>query len=161
MIEKYLDKNEIRDALGQGMVCGIIEKNAQQNGGGGTLGRIFSSIVGLGPKALDALVSTGKAIPQGLGWTMLTGAGAGVLGASGYDVIKEMVSKEDPEAKFNQDVESIYKLKTKELDDAKWMTRVRSLRDRLIRDRNKLTTKEYAKLYKELSDALDERKENV
>ena len=174
MIEDYLGEEQARDIFVSSMlanlmtekqaeafVCGI-EKSAQRGGGGGTLSGIGKLLGGLGNLAKDTgnvAMSAFEKIPPGLGWLMALGAGTGVLGSTAYDVIKERTSHEDPEAKMNEEIEAMYNAKTREREDANWMARVRRIRDELRRGMKKMPTKEYATKYRQLMDALDEKKE--
>ena len=155
MVEQYLGKDLARGIFMAGAAsCLQTEKKATV---GETLGSVGKALGNVGGGILGAL----KSIPPTLGWTMALGGASGVLGATAYDVIKEHVSHEDPEAKLNEDLEMQYKAKNREIKDAKWMERIRSLRDELMRGKNKMPTKEYAKKYKELVNLLDERSDNV
>lgn len=114
------------------------------------LGGLYNGTVG-------AAKSTISAIPPTIGWTAALGGATGVLGATAYDVLKERLSSEDPETKFSNEVEAMYTNKKRELDDAKWMSRVLAMRDELRRGHKKMTAKEYRKKYDELIGALEER----
>ena len=139
-------------------LLGSIEKSAQKGdklsllGLANGLGSGFLNLVGKGLHA-------GTQIPAGLGWLAVGGATTGILGASAYDAIKERLAKEDPEAKFNQDVEALYSDKNREIEDARWMARVRSMRDELVKGYKKMSPEEYSAKYNALIEALDEKKE--
>lgn len=152
MVEKYLGKDLARGIFMAGATSYLqTEKKAD------VLGSIGNAVGNIG----KGLLSTGKEILPALGWTMALGGASGVLGATAYDVIKEHVSHEDPEAKLNSELETQYKAKNREIQDAKWMSRIRALRDELRRGKNRMPTDEYTKKYKELLALLDERSGNV
>ena len=73
-------------------------------------------------------------------------------------MLKENVASDDPKAELNAKIEAMYKGRQKELEDAKWMAKVRGLRDELKRSYKKMTTDEYTTKYNELVAALDERR---
>ena len=116
----------------------------------GILGGVGNFLSGAG----DVVTKT----PAALGKLALVGLGTGLVGASAYDVIKDKVTRDDPKAELNAKIEAMYRGKTRELEDAKWMDKVRAMRDDLRRNYKKMTTEEYAEKYKALVDALDERK---
>ena len=87
----------------------------------------------------------------------ITGIGAGVLGGVGYHLIKERLQRGSPEEELNRKIEGIFSRREREISDKKWMDRVRSMRDDLRRNKNKMSPEEYAKKYEELVKALDER----
>ena len=118
---------------------------------------VMKFLGGLYKGTVGAAKSTISAIPPTIGWTAALGGATGVLGATAYDVLKERLSGEDPETKFSNEVEAMYANKKRELDDARWMDRVRGMRDELKRGYKKMTPKEYRKKYDELMEALDER----
>ena len=91
--------------------------------------------------------------------SMITYGGlAGIATGAGYNIIKDSLQAESPEAAKNRKVEAIYSHKARELEDADWMTRVRGMRDELARGYRKMPAKEYAEKYNALLAALDERK---
>lgn len=158
--------NSADDIFLASMLSGLLEEGAiEKSAQGGnpwqygikelfqTLGMAGGMAKNVGSGALDII---GK-IPSVLGSTALIGAGTGALGAVGYDAIKDMVSTQDPEEKLNIELESLYKAKTKEVEDAKWLARVRGMRDELRRNYKKMSKAEYTKKYNELVSALDER----
>lgn len=174
MIERYLGREQAEDIFYASMLTGLMsEKQAsdlvscmEKEAKGGAkdgfdwLG-LAKSILGGAWKGVGTVAEGGMKVvgemPKTIGMTALLGGGAGVLGANLYDVIKEQVTHEDPEEKFNSEIEAMYAGKKKELEDAKWMDRIRSMRDELRRGYKKMPTKEYAKRYKALLAALDER----
>ena len=169
MVEKYLGNETAADIFVSAMISrvvtekeaenlvSIMKKEAQNGGGESSLLSFFKNI----GKPIARLWSTGtgalKSVPPALGWIAATGATGGVLGTYLYDILKERLSHEDPEADFNSKVEALYRGKTKEIEDAQWMDKVRSMKDRLKRDYKKMSTEEYRKAYSELVAALDER----
>ena len=166
MVEQYLGRETADDIFFSSMLSGLLpQKQASDmiqsfqkeadNNWLKWLDLIGSGITG----GLGHVWDAAKSIPPALGYTALGGAASGVLGATVYDILKERVSQEDPEAKFNSDIEHLYKHKKREIEDAKWMSRVRAMRDELKRGYKKMTTDEYTTKYKALMDALDERSE--
>ena len=167
MVEQYLGRETADDIFFSAMLSGMIpEKQASDLAEGIHKG---AQVMDALKKALGALGSIGKGfgyaadavktIPPVLGGTAIGGAATGVLGATVYDILKERVSQEDPEAKFNSDIENLYTHKKREVEDARWMNRVRAMRDELKRGYKKMPTEEYAAKYKALMDALNERSE--
>lgn len=161
MVEKILGKKQAEDIFFSAMLTGLMtEKQASELIEKYAAGKLdvlkyISGIVGGG---LGMVKDTAKLVPPALGWTSLLGASAGGLGAMAYDAAKERVSQEDPEAKFNADMEAFYAGKKRELEDAKWMARVRARRDRLKREGRKMDPSTYEKEYNKLISELDERK---
>ena len=149
MVEKYLGRQQADDLFRASMIAELATE--KQAGVLGDVGSLLSNGVG---GVLGAI----KEVPSSLGWLALTGAGLGTVGSLAYDAVKERMSHDDPEAEFNADIEALYEARRRELDDAKWMSKVRTMRDELKRGHKKMTTKEYAKAYKALEDALDERR---
>lgn len=86
------------------------------------------------------------------------GALGGALTGAGYNIIKDRITAPSPEDEFNHKVERIVTNHKRELEDAKWMDRVRGMRDELARNYKKMTPEEYAKKYNALVAALDERR---
>ena len=165
MVEKILGERQAKDIFFSAMLTGMMtEKQAEdalgmiEKRGQATMLDWLKGIGGALTHGGGMIADTVKAIPPALGWTALLGASAGGLGAMSYDAIKERVSSEDPEAKFNADVESYYAGKKRELTDSKWMAKVRSMRDELKRGYKKMPPSEYARKYKALIAALDEKK---
>lgn len=162
MVEQYLGKEAADNIFFTSMLSGLIpEKQACElavgiQKGAQVMDALKKAIGALGTVGSGAL-TTAKSIPPILAGTALGGAATGVLGATVYDILKERVSQEDPEAKFNSDIEHLYTHKKREIEDARWMSRVRALRDELKRGYKKMTTEEYATKYKALTDALNER----
>lgn len=174
MVERYLGKEAADDIFMSALLTGLLpEKQACDMMGGiekdaSPLATILAGLKmgkdGLvnvfkgGTHALDKTFEYGADSAKALGLLAALGGAAGVLGSSAYDILKERVTQEDPEAKFNDDIEAMYANKTRELSDARWMDRVRAMRDDLKRGYKKMPTEEYAVKYKALQDALDERK---
>lgn len=163
MISEILGKQNAEDIFYSSMLTGLMnEKQAEETlheleKSGGIWKDIWSGTKDV-LKGGKTVFSGLKEIPSIFGWTALAGGATGVLGATAYDAIKDSISKEDPEEKFNNDIEALYKSRKKELEDSNWMSRVRALRDELRRGYKKMSTDEYSKKYKELIDALDERR---
>lgn len=167
MVEKILGSQQTSDIFYSALLTGLlnekqaaeladsIEKDAAFN-----WGKIIESLKGLGVAAIGGVKDTASAlakVPGAVGKIALLGAGTGILGATAYDALKENVSSDDPKAKLNAKIEAMYKGRQKELEDAKWMAKVRGLRDELKRNYKKMTTDEYTTKYNELVAALDER----
>ena len=173
MVEKYLGKEVAEDIFYSGMITGLMtEKQAGEilygieKGAAINWAKLVASLPG-GIKALGSgLIGGAKEtagalakVPGAVGKLALLGAGTGVVGATAYDILKENVTSEDPKAELNAKTEAMYRNKRRELEDAKWMTRVREMRDELKRGYKKMTTEEYSEKYKALMDALDERRD--
>ena len=166
MVEEIIGKRSAEDIFFSAMLSGMVtEKKASdlfvslEKRGGSDLLAWLKGIGGALMSGGGMVVDTAKAIPPALGWTALLGASAGGLGAMGYDALKERVTEEDPEAKFNAEIEALYAGKNRELDDAKWMARMRKKRDRLKREWKKMDPQTYAKEYASLVSDLDSHKE--
>ena len=169
MVEQYLGRETADDIFFSAMLSGLIpqkqasdmiqsfQKEAAVNWSAikKAIGSIGSGIAG----GLGYAWGAAKSIPPALGYTALGGAASGALGATVYDILKERVSQEDPETKFNSEIERLYAYKKREIEDAKWMSRVRAMRDELKRGYKKMTTDEYTTKYNALMDALNERSE--
>ena len=164
MVEQYLGREMADDIFFSAMLSGMIpEKQASDLAEGIQKGAqvmdALKNALGAIGKGFGYAADAAKTIPPVLGGTAIGGAATGVLGATVYDILKERVSQEDPEAKFNSDIEHLYTHKKREIEDAKWMSRVRAMRDELKRGYKKMTTEEYTTKYKALMDALNERSE--
>lgn len=170
MVEKILGKRQAEDIYFSAFLSGLLaEKQASiistemkkkaagdkfswmklLKGLGGAIGTA-------GGAAKEGVKAVGE-IPKILGWTALLGGGTGALGAYAYDVLKNNVSREDDETKFNSELEAVYANKKKELESANWMRKVIAMRDDLRRSYKKIPTEEYKKKYDALVEALDER----
>lgn len=158
MVEKYLGKEQAEDLFMASMISGMMpEKQAEHlmDGmvkRGFSIGKFLKGLFGVGTgvaslpfKVIPALATSGLA----------TGAVAG----GAYHYLKDAITKGDPRENLNLKSESMYVLRKRELEDAKWMDRVRAMRDELKRDYKKMSTEEYAAKYQALQDALDERKD--
>ena len=167
MVEKILGEQQTQDIYFSAMLTGLlnekqaaelyncIEKNAAIN-----FAKILGVLKGLGSAAVGGAKETANAlvkIPGAAGKLALLGAGTGVLGATAYDILKENVSGDDPKAELNAKIEAMYNNRKKELEDAKWMEKVRGMRDELKRGYKKMTSEEYESKYNELVKALNER----
>lgn len=162
MVEEILGRKQAEDVFFSAMMSGMLtEKQAcefMEKKAKGKLDAV-KYLLGLVGSVGGGIADTVKAIPPALGWTALLGASTGGLGAMAYDVLKDRVSQEDPESKFNADMEAMYSAKERELKDARWMSKVRAKRDRLMREGRKMDPDEYAKAYGSLVSDLDEKKE--
>ena len=168
MIREILGEQQADDIFFSSMLTGILnekqaadmleclEKNAALNWKAAIIGAlkpIASALSG----AAGHLYSAATKAPDAIGKLALIGAGTGVLGATAYDVVKENVSSDDPESELNAKIEAMYNGRKKELEDAKWMEKVRGMRDELKRNYKKMTTEEYESKYNKLMEALNER----
>lgn len=164
MVEDILGSDLADDVFFAAMASGLVpEKRAEEVVASIEKDADFKWIPflkGLGGVATGAIgnaYSAAAAVP-GVAWKLgLTGVGAGVLGALGYDALKESISGEDPHVKFYEDREAMHVARSREAEDAAWYRRVRRLRDELVRGQHKMPTEEYARKYRELQDALDEK----
>ena len=175
MVEKILGEQQTKDIYFSAMLTGLLnekqsaylseclEKEAQAGASPSfnLLKFLLGSGKALGSAAIGGAKETANAfakIPGALGKLALLGAGTGILGATAYDILKENVSGDDPKAKLNAKIEAMYNNRKKELEDAKWMAKVREMRDELKRGYKKMTSEEYESKYNELMEALDERR---
>lgn len=165
MVEKILGKEQADDIFFSAMLTGLMnEKQASELADSLDKQAAFdwrkfltgtgSAIVGGAKDVFSGISKT----PGALGKLALIGAGTGVLGATAYDIIKDNVTNDDPKAELNAKIEAMYNSKLRELDDAKWIAKVRGMRDELKRGYKKMSTEEYAKKYNELIEALEERR---
>lgn len=162
MVEEILGRRQAKDIFFSAMLSGMMtEKQAGEFMEKKAKGWLDATkyLTGLLGGGLGVVKDTVKAVPPALGWTALLGASTGGLGAMAYDVLKDRVSQEDPEAKFDTEMEAMYAGKERELKDAKWMMRIRAKRDRLMREGKKMDPDKYAKEYDSLVRDLDEKKE--
>lgn len=171
MVERYLTKEQ-SDALFAAGASSVLQKKAQAAAAAagaakglgllgvlkmikdGTLGFVSSGHSALKTGITDA----GEALNL-LAKLAIGGAGLGIAGGVGYNLAKTRMSQNSPEEEMNRKIEAMYKNKSRELADAKWMDKVRSMRDELKRGYKKMTTEEYTKKYIALMDALNERSE--
>lgn len=165
MVEKILGSQQTSDIFYSAMLTGLLnEKQAAELADNLEKKAAFDwlkFIRGAGSAVVGGVKDTASAlakIPGAVGKLALLGAGTGIIGATAYDVLKENVASDDPEAELNAKIEAMYKGRQKELEDAKWMAKVRGLRDELKRSYKKMTTDEYTAKYNELVAALDERR---
>jgi len=165
MVEKILGSQQTSDIFYSALLTGLLnEKQAAELAENLEKKAAFdwlkflhgagSAVVGGAKDTASALAK----IPGAVGKLALLGAGTGIIGATAYDVLKENVASDDPKAELNAKIEAMYKGRQKELEDAKWMAKVRGLRDELKRSYKKMTTDEYTAKYNELVAALDERR---
>lgn len=174
MVEKILGEQQTKDIYFSAMLTGLLnekqaaelseclEKEAQA--GAATSFNLWKFLLGagkaIGSAAIGGAKETASAlskVPGSLGTLALLGSGTGILGATAYDILKENVSSDDPKAELNAKLEAMYNNRKKELEDAKWMAKVRRMRDELKRGYKKMTSEEYESKYNELMEALDER----
>lgn len=151
MSESCLTKEQSAECFKAGFLSWFAEKRAQH---GVALAPYIKDIGGL----LKGMWSGGKELLNAAGTAVAMGAGSGVLGALATDVIKELLTREDPKAKLSGELEKLYASKSRETEDSRWMARVRAMRDELRRGYKKMTVAEYTDKYNNLIKALDERK---
>ena len=145
MFEEILGKDGAKAIYEAGQVHRMLEKRSGNN----PLDYIGSFFGGAGK-----VLSSGADAIAKLG---LYGLGAGTIGGVTYNLIKDRLEQESPEEEYNRKIEAMYKSRSRELDDAKWISKVRAMRDELKRGYKHMTTKEYTEKYNALLDALDER----
>ena len=172
VVEKYLGEDLANDMLCSSLISCLIntkqaeaisvemEKDAQRGGEQTFAGRVLGALGTFLGNLPGHAINAAEKVPSGLGWLAAGGATTGILGAAAYDAIKERMSEEDPDAKFNAEVEAIYAGKKKELEHARWMARVRKMRDELSRGYKKMPPDEYSAKYRKLIAALDEMKDD-
>ena len=102
-----------------------------------------------------ALGRGGASLLKDLG---IYGVMTGALSGAGYNLIKDRMQETSPKDEFNRKVQAMIASRKRELEDAKWMERVRGMRDELRRNYKKMTPEEYSKKYNDLVSALDERR---
>lgn len=136
-----LSKEEYDKAFASGFKSVIAEKQA------GILGDIAHG----GKSVLTGLAG----LPKDL---MLYGSMAGLATGIGGQMLADQLTQESPEEELNRTLESMYSAKRKELEDSKWMSRVRAMRADLMANRKKMSVEEYTIKYNALIDALNERK---
>lgn len=151
MSESCLTKEQSAECFKAGFASWFAEKRA---GSGFILAPYVKDIAGL----LKGVWSGGKELLNAAGTATAMGAGTGVLGALAAEAIKEQLTREDPKAKLSGKLEKLYASKSREVDDSRWMSRVRAMRDELRRGYKKMTVAEYTDKYNNLVKALDERK---
>ena len=167
MIEKYLDKDLAKDIYMAGYITGrasekracVMAHSLEKNAGNGfaALKKTLAGVVGAGSGIFSGLLDAATKAPKALFHTAILGSSLGALGTVGADAIKERLVQEDPEEKFDNEISDMYKYKKRESEDAKWMTRVRALRDDLKKNYKKMSLDEYTTKYNALISALDER----
>lgn len=175
MVEKILGEQQTKDIYFSAMLTGLLnEKQASElseyidkeaQAGATPSFNLWKFLLGsgkaIGSAAIGGAKETASAfakMPGAVGKLALLGAGTGILGATAYDILKENVSSDDPKAELNAKLEAMYNNRKKELEDAKWMAKVRGMRDELKRGYKKMTSEEYESKYNELMEALDERR---
>jgi len=144
MTEGFLSKEEAKAIFMEGAKSAMSEKQAD----------ILDSVGKLGTGAVDVLKG-GAGLMRDFG---IYGALAGVLSGAGYNIIKDRITAPSPEDEFNNKVKQIVENRRRELEDSKWMERVRGMRDELSRNYRKMTPEEYSEKYNALVAALDERR---
>lgn len=161
MIDEILGAQTAKDIFFSSMLASLMtEKQAadfvqfmEKRSEGGLMEGIGNVLGGIGGAAAKVL----RDVPSALLWTGALGAGSGVLGATAYDVVKERLTQDEPEEKMNEKIESIFRRKKREQEDAQWMDRVRAMRDELKRGYKRMTAKEYKSKYRALLKELGER----
>jgi hypothetical protein len=172
MVEKILGEQQTKDIFFSAMLTGLLnEKQAaeiaeglEKNAQAGKKFNWLKLLGGIGNTIIGGAKDIGSALmkaPDAASKIALLGAGTGVLSATAYDILKDNVSSDDPKTELNAKIEAMYNNRKKELEDAKWMAKVRGMRDELKRDYKKMTSEEYESKYNKLLESLDERKELV
>ena len=144
MTEGFLSEEEAKAIFMEGAKSVMPEKQAD----------ILDSVGKIGTGAVDA-VKGSVGLMRDFG---IYGALAGVLSGAGYNIIKDRITAPSPEDEFNNKVKQIVANRRRELEDSKWMERVRGMRDDLSRNYRKMTPEEYSEKYNALVAALDERR---
>lgn len=158
MIEKFLEEGQAESIFKAAMLTGLMsEKQAADLLGEMEKNAQWGAVVDAGKSLLSGIGTVVSKIPGTVLTTGTLGAISGVVGASAYDAIKDRLTQEDPESKFNSDMEALYVARTRELEDAKWMAAVRDKRDKLKKGRKKMSPEEYSAEYNKLLDMLRER----
>lgn len=148
MTEGFLSEEEAKAIFMEGAKSVMPEKQA------GVVADFINSLGKIGKGAFDtAKGSIGLMRDFGIYGTL-----AGVLSGAGYNIIKDRVTATSPEDEFNNKVKQIVENHRRELEDSKWMERIRAMRDELARNFRKMTPEEYSGKYNALVAALDERR---
>lgn len=155
MLEMYLNKDEKSACVKVGFVDRTIanmrKKSIEKSADGWEVVKDLASAAKYGA---GLVADYAKLFPQ----FFLLGASSGALGGIGYHIMKERMAEKDPREDLQRKIESIYKNKARELSDSRWMDKVRSMKDDLVRNHKKMSTEEYTEKYNALVSALDERK---
>lgn len=158
MVEKYLGQEQADEIFSAGfmdaMSDAVSEKRASWAKVLAFLKGAGKATVGVGGHAVDAAHKIISTVP-GLA---VAGLSTGALGAIGYNAIKDNLMENSPKEELDAKIDAMYSNRTKELESAKWMDRVRAMRDELKRGYKKMSVEEYTQKYQALVDALDERK---
>lgn len=152
MLERIIGAEAAGDIMFAGMLSGMQNEKQAESAIESLEKQAFNPIEfikGLWNAGAAALSMYPKAVVAGLG----TGAVAGAA----YNTIKNRMASDDPQARLNNRIEALYVNKKRELDDAKWMSRIRSIRDDLKRGYKKMPAEEYEAKYNELVSALKEK----
>lgn len=168
MVDKILGKENADDIFFASMLTGLItEKKANEiihemEKDAFSVAKFLAGLKTAGRTALagaSGLVDAVTAVPKGIMNLVAAGAGTGALAGGAYNILKDSLQQEDPKTKMNRKIEAMFKNRKRELEDAKWMDRVRLMRDELKRSYKKMTPEEYRQKYDALVAALDERGE--
>lgn len=154
MIERILGKQQAYDIMCAAIVSETMPEKQASAFVDGLEKEAFSPlkfIKGLFNVGAWPILATAKSIPH----LVVAGAGSGALIGAAYNSLSNRVQEEDPEERTNNKLEAMYEMKARELEDAKWMTRVRALRDEL--KRGKLSNEDYEAKFNELVGALAEK----
>ena len=168
MVEIYLGKKQSEDIFFASMLTGVMtEKQAQDSLGGMekdafSVARFLAGLRIAGRVAAagtSGLIGAATVIPKGILNLASAGVLTGAVAGGAYNTLKDSLQSENPKTKMNRKIEAIFRNRKRELEDAKWMDRVRSMRDELKRSYRKMSPEEYREKYDALVSALDERGE--
>lgn len=168
MVERYLGKKQAEDIIFASMLTGVMTEKQAQDSLDGMEKDAFSVVRflaglrtagGVATAGASGLLKAVTAIPNSI--KNLTSAGilAGAVAGGAYNTLKDNMQQEDPKTRMNRKIEAIFRNRKRELEDAKWMDRVRSMRNELKSSYRKMSPEEYREKYDALVSALDERGE--
>lgn len=167
MVEMFLGDELAKEIFEAGKLSAMSEKKAvapvaaagaAAAGTGLTLSAVgtwLKDLVGGGAEAVATGAEKSIDLAKGLA---LAGLATGAIGGVGYNLVKERLQKKSPEEEMQRKIEATYARKSREKEDAKWMSDVRAKRDRLAREWKKMTPGQYAKDYDELMGLLNQRR---
>lgn len=152
MLERIIGAEAAGDIMFAGMLSGMQTEKQAENA-------LSMEKAAFSPvNFIKALWSTGVAGLSLFPKAIMAGLGTGAATGAAYNIIKNRLTDDDPQTKLNNKLEAMYSNKKRELEDAKWMDRIRGMRDDLARNHKKMSQEEYEAKYNALVSALDERK---